>query len=171
MSDASNNPEIEATARALRELQPVSAAVNRDAIMYRAGQASAARRQWFWPAATATMMLVAICLGAVLAMHSPMAAQERIVYVYVPQSTEFPSPLAGAAYEQVNPAGSEAQARLASSEPATSPISYVLLREQVSRHGVDALPDAPSVMRIASPSGDEPQSWRKSTGEHLAPRF
>jgi hypothetical protein len=67
---------------ALRELAPRQPALDRDAILFRAGQ-RAARRSWLWPLATALAASVAAVLGVRLLMQPAPQVVERIVHVPV----------------------------------------------------------------------------------------
>ncbi len=169
MSESDKSPEVAALESALRALQPAPPAVNRDAILYRAGQASVIRRHWLWPAATAAMTLLAVGLAAVVVLRSPAMGPERIVYVHVPQPAEAGHALAHASQEFDNSRQVETSAAATGAVP--SPISYVLLRQQGARHGVDAIPEAPSVMPIAVPAGENPQSWWRMGDEPSTRRF
>src|SRR6266566_1720404 len=75
---------------ALAGLSPAATRINRDQLMYLAGAAAAAPApndpatracrppQMVWPSATAALFLVALGLGALVALRQPA---ERIVYV------------------------------------------------------------------------------------------
>jgi hypothetical protein len=124
MSGRSEEGDLTALERALRELLPKTAALHRDVLMYRAGRASA--RSWIWPAATFCSATAALVLGIVLWIRP----EPPVVYVAVPAapaeetSPSPPSPLA------------EQTERGAWSR-------YVHVQEQVSLYGLDGLP-APS---------------------------
>jgi len=168
MSESGANSELGALEAALRALQPAPADLNRDTLMFRAGQASMPRQRWTWPAATAALFVATIGLSAAHFWRATAEPQERIVYVTLP-------PTADAVHSpaQNNQSLPEVSLRdvVAASEPTVSPLSYVQLREQVARHGVDAMPEAPRVMSRTPSTGEQPQSWRKSGDEPFASRF
>jgi hypothetical protein len=80
--DEASGPEVTAVERALRELSPRPAVLDRDAILFRAGQ-SAAPRSRLWPLATALAVSVAVVLGVRLALLPGPRVVERIVRVPV----------------------------------------------------------------------------------------
>lgn len=110
-------PELAAVEAALAALAPRPAAVDRDRLMFQAGQAAAARAlgprhaAWRWPCATAASLVLALVLG-----------------------------LRG---QRPQPAGPDA-AGVATSAPAVhrpDPSAYLELRALLLAHGVDALPE------------------------------
>src|SRR5262249_30724133 len=70
-------PALNARAGALAGLKPRPAALDRDALMFRAGRASAPRG-WKWPLATAALSLVALGLGIALLVRPQPQVVERI---------------------------------------------------------------------------------------------
>jgi hypothetical protein len=89
------DPELNALAGALRSLTPRPAALDRDALLFRAGAAAAPRR-WLWPAATATSSTAALALALAVLCRPTPAPVEHVVYVYVerpaPQALPAPDP-------------------------------------------------------------------------------
>jgi len=57
---------------ALRGLAPVAPRLDRDALMFAAGRASASRRRWAWPALAGLFALISLGLGVRLATISPV---------------------------------------------------------------------------------------------------
>jgi hypothetical protein len=125
---------------ALRGLSPMGGRLDRDRLMYLAGQASAvgpetrqsatgvaSYTRFAWPLATAASLLMAMTLGVAL-IFSPRAG-ERIVYVDRPNAggsaamVSFPSAPADSSHA----AGSDQD-------------NYLQLRNLVLTRGVDALP-------------------------------
>ena len=104
----------------------VGISVNRDLLMFRAGRVSV--RQWSraWQAAAA--MLV-VALGASVAMQSLQRPSQRVVYVTIEK--ERPEPV-HVAY---------ADASFTTWQPRSGEPSYPMLRDEVLRRGLDALPD------------------------------
>src|SRR5437762_16267 len=83
MSEQNVDPEVNALADLLGQMKPRPATLDREALMFRAGQASAPRG-WKWPLATFASTLAAIGLSVALLVRPPITASERIVYVKVP---------------------------------------------------------------------------------------
>jgi hypothetical protein len=136
MSEQHFASELNAVADALAHLKPRPAALDRDTLMFRAGQASAPRR-WKWPLATAASTLVAIGLGVALLLRPQPPAVERIKYVEVkvpvPQTPE-PKPM---------PPTPDTNS-LVSQEPEALPLTnYQRLQYHLRRWGFDGLPPAP----------------------------
>src|SRR5712691_4085152 len=77
MSGTDHDPENRPLEEALKSLQPLAGAFDRDRLMYRAGQASAPRRGWTWPA-----------LAFALVLQPVPQPVERVVYVEVPVASE-----------------------------------------------------------------------------------
>lgn len=142
-------PELKPFEAALGSLVPASSRVDRDRLMYLAGAASttdaagAAMRQpdgrihfrgILWPCAAAAMLLVSLGLGALLKFRGPA---ERIVYIDRPATRQEPS-----AALTVAVSTGDAESRFAAAQSSAN-ASYLVLREQVLRLGVNAL-DAPS---------------------------
>jgi hypothetical protein len=67
---------------ALKALQP-ACSIQRDQLLYRAGQMSVSRGGWLWPAATAGMTAVAAVLGTVLVLRPEPIPTEHVVFVPV----------------------------------------------------------------------------------------
>lgn len=128
MSPERMNPELMAVEAALASLSPAPSGVDRDRLMFLAGTASAGRSRahWTWPAATAATTLLAVWLGAMLAVRP---------------AAPLGGPIAG---DQPGPAGetsSPVQRAMAVGDDA-EPIraDYLVLRRKVLSEGVDALP-------------------------------
>jgi hypothetical protein len=135
--------ELKPFEAALGSLIPAASRVDRDRLMYLAGAAGAtipspARiprlHRAFWPCATAAMALVSLGLGSLLAFRQP---QERIVYVSHPAANADQSISPSFPQQYVD---TEPRIALRSN---SSDSSYLVLREQVLRRGVDAL-DTPA---------------------------
>jgi hypothetical protein len=118
-------PDLEVTQleTALAALAPRPATLDRDRLMFLAGQRAAARRVWLLPCASAALASVATLL-AVLLLYRP---ETRIVQVPAPP----PEPSAPSSFSK--------------DTDATPPSSgeYILLRNRVLAAGVDALPALP----------------------------
>ncbi len=83
LNDPATPPELTALEAALGDLVLRPAGVDRDAVLFRAGQVAAPRR-WFWPCATLAASAAAVVLGVLLALRPAPEVRERIVYVPAP---------------------------------------------------------------------------------------
>ncbi len=127
--------EIELEA-ALGGLQPVTVAIERDRLMYRAGQSSARRRNLAWPILS---IALALMLGVSL-MHQPETKTktvkvEKLVYIPQPAPSTQPTTRMATHTGQPDPYQIQAQA------------NYVKLRDKVLTEGLDALP----IREVSSP--------------------
>ena len=118
--------ELEA---ALGGLRPVAVAIERDRLMYRAGQSSARRRNLAWPILS---IALALMLGVSL-LHQPesqVLTVEREKLVYVKESAPPTQSVLhmAAQISQPDPYQLKAQA------------NYVKLRDKVLTEGLDVLP-------------------------------
>jgi hypothetical protein len=139
MSEPPHEPELNAVERALAGLAPSAGALDRDALMFAAGQASA-RPGWGWPCATAGSALAAAVLGAVLLLRPAPDPVVRTITVTVPArdaGTTPPRP-------PEQPAAPDEGRPLA---PKASPLprgtDYLTVRRAVERWGDAGLPTAP----------------------------
>ncbi len=132
----------------LRQLAPAGR-VERDEIMYRAGQASvpvdaaASVFYWMWPAATVVMTLVALGLGMLLVLRDSMPGPPV-------GATQSPPDFQPPAEVHEDPHGSlepEPQVPLTQSPAEAYPhheaAEYRQLKAQALRWGADSLPSQP----------------------------
>jgi len=142
MSESTSDPKLAALEKSLAALVPVPGRIDRDQLLFRAGQASVRSRPWLWPAATALSIVVAASLGTVLALRPAPAPVERVVYVPVPQPAESsvgaPQGVASAANARLDSSTEDAENLWASSA------EYIKERNLAIRWGVEALP-GPSI--------------------------
>jgi hypothetical protein len=134
-------PNLSALESALAALKPAPAALDRDRLMYRAGQVSARRRNWLWPSAAAALLLVSLGLGAALLARPKPAETIRVVYVEknpAPESAPAPRPA---------PPPEKAVALELPSLPASA--AYLRTRGEVLRWGAEALPEPPPLTASA----------------------
>jgi hypothetical protein len=124
MSEDIREPEMTALETALAGLAPRPACIDRDRLMFLAGQRSAARRGWLWPCASAALASAATLLS-VLLLYRP---EPRIVRV--------PSPA-------VQPSQQAASVLAVNDERWNEQIKGLQLRNEVLSRGVDALPEPP----------------------------
>jgi len=140
---STSDPKLAALEKSLAAMVPVPGRIERDQLLFRAGQASVRTRVWLWPTSTALLTVVAAALAVTLALRPAPVPVERIVYVPVPQpSTAVPA------------AKPDEVASTSSPQPIFSftdsdnlwanSAEYLQQRNQAIRWGVDALPPAPS---------------------------
>src|SRR5437660_1699824 len=120
MSEEARPAELNALEAALAALAPATPAMDRDRLMFHAGQETKRRGRWAWPAVTAAALLLAAIEATFLVIRLP-----AVEIVSVPtQQTPTPS-------EAVQPP-------LASARPLLlADSSYWKLREQVLLQGDD----------------------------------
>lgn len=145
----------------LAGLRPSAAGLDRDRLMFQAGQTARSPRRLLWPAATCLAAAVAVCLGLVVLLRPEPAATVQVVYVdreirvQVPSQPESPAPLPPP--EREGPASPAAAANLA----------YWQLHELAVRHGIEALPE-PVAPVAAGPTFVSPATsvgeWRSRPG-------
>jgi hypothetical protein len=138
---------------ALGALVPASR-IDRDRLMYLAGAASAVAlernprigvHRMFWPLAAAAMFLVSLGLGALITFREPA---DRIVYVDRPSAASERSrePSLAALNKNIQPQFTAGA--------ASTDASYLVLRDQVLRLGINAL-NKPSGESSGSPHTDD----------------
>jgi hypothetical protein len=145
--------ELKTIETALRQLTPIAGQIDRDRLMYLAGQASVtgmsshersagfawqkAFADWkLWPIATAALMLISVTLsGLLLATRS----RSSVVYVKLPQASNEKLPYAAYVDEGV---GNLAAQHLHNAS------SYLQLRNFVLTHGNGALPPTPAANNL-----------------------
>jgi hypothetical protein len=155
MSSEVHNSDLEQVAGGLASLKPVASRINRDRLLFRAGQVTAERWQRLWIGLSATLALSTSGLAAVVVARPGPELVERIVYVNV-EPTLLPAESTGE-----RPVIDETVTRPAVADmPGPSVHTCFQLEQLVLRSGVDALP-------AVSASGDErpgrlhrPLDWR-----------
>ncbi len=163
MSDEpiANETDLNAwAATSLGALTPASARLDRDALMFRAGQWATGRRsrtgRFAWPAVAASLAMVALGEGALLAIQPGARVVERIVVVHVPAPVPPPVPMP------------EVAAPVASIPFQTYPLALNetpagRLAGQLLRYGLDGLPPSPT----ASGHGEVARSSPATSGRML----
>lgn len=136
MSEQAHSAELKAFEQALQSLAPQPTRVNRDRLMFRAGQRVGTGCAWRWPVAMGS--LAALALAAVLWFRPAPQPVVQVVYV----------PVAVAPVEVVPEESGPAPAPLPrfsdGARPRPPRDSYLQLREYVTRWGADALPHPPA---------------------------
>jgi hypothetical protein len=119
---------------ALKALTPAPAALDRDRLMFRAGQTSQAHRGLLWKCTAGMFASVSLVLVLILALRP--AAQERIVY----RDRPVPSPEHSPAPKNHEPPPSSDAVPTVAPDTAVPALAYYRLQQQVNRFGVEALP-------------------------------
>jgi hypothetical protein len=174
MSQESSDSELNDIESALLGLVPVPSRVDRDALMFQAGSASAlpaARGRWVWPSIAATLAVALVSESLVMAVRRGPRMIERIVVVREPALPTTTSPTSDAGVPRSTPPGSLSNRRdsdtpsLASSWPVTS--EYQRIQELVLRFGLDALPERASPLASRSDRTVDPVDRPVPSAGHL----
>jgi hypothetical protein len=128
--------ELASIERALQALEPAACRIDRDRVLYRAGQASVRRHATAWRAVAASLMIVCAAEGALLA-RKPSPPRTQMIQVAATKPT-----LAAKPVDPIEPERSgTAQAGLMTDTLALGPTDHQRLTQQLVRYGLDALPD------------------------------
>ncbi len=130
-----NQDDLKRVEALLTTLTPRASSVDRDRLLFRAGQASA-RRWWTWPLATFFSSATALTLAFALLMRPIPGQTVRTIRVEVP----VPVPTAERHVEE-RPA---AAAPSYTAEPISPTLSNWRLQQQALRFGAESLPDTSS---------------------------
>jgi hypothetical protein len=123
MSENNRDAEMSALEAALTSLAPRRAGIDRDRLMFQAGQRAARRRGWVMPS-IAAVLASAVTLAGALLLHHP---EPRIV--------RDSSPLhAPSAHSRAEPEADESRLQCAEG---------LRLRNEVLQGGLDAIPKPP----------------------------
>jgi hypothetical protein len=163
--------------QSLRQLTPRPSSLDRDRLMFLAGQqsvsatATAKRSHWLWPAATASMSTVAACFAIAFLWQLSREPEVRIVVREVPVEKPAPSQVAVSPIPQPKStaAPTTAPAPVSLALPATS---ILQLRNVALRFGVEAIPAEPrSNISSAQPLSpiDQWQQLRDGASESDSP--
>jgi hypothetical protein len=162
MSERKINPELESIEAALSSLTPTSSSLQRDRLMFLAGQASVqkasprrnARRigVWLWPCATCASLVTAMAFGTLWAHGEGPQVIERVVYVSNNSATSSQDSL-----ERTMVLPTLSPLRFPS-----SPLENRRLCQSILEHGADAIPK----MELMSGQA-EPKSPRWSGNRDL----
>jgi hypothetical protein len=135
------DPELTAVESALGSLAPARSRIDRDAVMYQAGRASARPAilgRVGWPAVAATLAALALGEAALLVRRPGVQVVERLVVV---PASAVPSTSTGRARDTAAPEWYGPLDRA----PGAAETDYERLCRQVVRYGLDALPGPPTV--------------------------
>jgi hypothetical protein len=157
----SPDPELNAIEAALGSLVPARSRIDRDLVMFRAGQASVRPSRTglgAWNAIAASLALVAFGEGVLLARRPPPQIVERVVVIREPTTVPAPLPVVPPPETRV----AEAQESLPIERSLSlGQTAYERLTSQVLRYGLDGLPVSPTVASSAS------EPWPATSGQML----
>lgn len=162
------DPEMNAIEAALRSLAPSPSRLDRDALMFRAGQAAPrpSHARWLWPMIAACLALIATGEAALLAVRPEPRVIERLVVIHEPAPAPIePAPSMAQDSEKLAPvvilrqSSGEERHTLNADLPWPLEPSYAQLRNRVLRFGIDALPEPPP-LAMKSPLEDPVPSRR-----------
>ena len=142
---------LNAIESALGSLVPAGGPIDRDAILFRAGQAAArpgAAGRRAWQGLAASLALVALGEAALLAHRPPPTVVERVVVVRVPTPTPSPTVVIPERAVVREPERRPDEGMLAMGQTA-----YSRLAGQVMRYGLDGLPASPAGVGMISRAG------------------
>ncbi|MCI0464802.1 MAG: hypothetical protein L0Z62_48375 [Gemmataceae bacterium] len=135
MSEQAYDAELRRLEAALATLTPRVDTLDRDRLMFQAGQASVPRRGWLWPCTSAALAAVSVALGGMLLRPGPRIV-EHVVYLPRPEAAPLPAPLVETARTDPDP-GATASAE---SEGWPTDNAYFRLQQHLFRWGLDGLP-------------------------------
>ncbi len=174
MPEQPSSAEIAALEGALAALAPAPVSLDRDRLMFRAGQAVVMRGRWIWPASTAALTVAASVLGLLLAFRPSLAPEQmarsngpekvkvvqRIVYVKVKEPMPAPAQPKTEPAEVISTESSQSE----DPGPVAFSLGYFQLQEQLMKRGLDGLQSLPPVpARAPAQSSDTPLDyWRAS---------
>jgi hypothetical protein len=133
MSEYPRDPTLAGLEAALAGLTPAPPAIDRDRLLFRAGQESAPRRGRLWPWATGVLAAVAAGLGALLVLRPEPRPVERIVYITVKEE-------APPVRHAVAPAAPQTPEETSADAAERARFSAFRLQREALRWGIDALP-------------------------------
>jgi hypothetical protein len=132
MSENRREPEMIALESALTALAPRSAGIDRDQLMFQAGQRTARRNRWLAPC-IAAVLASAATLSAVLLLHHPEPQIVRVPAATIAPPTNAPIDITSTNDRWLQCA------------------EGLRLRNEVLQRGLDALPKAPITEEQAKP--------------------
>ncbi len=155
--------ELEAIEQALGRLKPAAGRIDRDQIMFRAGRASAHKRQNLWPALAASLALVAVGEAIWLPRQAVPLVVERESSRPGTELTHAPRPSAAPIEPQgnVTPLPGEEVASMFFEELALGRTDQERLANQVLRYGLDGLSgNGPAPLPGPAPSASANEAIR-----------
>jgi hypothetical protein len=119
----------------LAALPPRPTTLDRDHLLFRAGQASMSR-SWMWPFAAVVMSVACGCLAIILVLRPLPEPVVRVVHVPIPA----PAPPLDRVTDSVATPGPATSSNYA--EGSSPTMSYWALQQQALRFGAEGLPEA-----------------------------
>ena len=153
MSEDLRDEGLADLAAALAGLAPRPPNLDRDRLLFRAGQESAARRGRLWPWAAGLLAAVAAGLGVLLVLRPDPQPLERVVYVPVKEEAPHVQPVDMRPAAPAVPADSDEGAADAAERARFG--AFQLLR-QALRWGLDGLPSVAPPRDATSPGKGPP---------------
>ncbi len=159
MPDRDMTPADKELVRSLGKLAPAKANLDRDGVMFRAGQMSTRRGMWAWRSAAAVLVVALGVSIGVNAMHTPTESPaDRVVYVQIPGAGQRSG---GSAVQPVVVLAPVDEAELARRSEALA--KYVELRTKVINGDLDAFPR----VEVAAGSAGEDRAFKASMREYF----
>jgi hypothetical protein len=157
----SPDPELNAIEAALGSLVPARSRIDRDLVMFRAGQASVRPSRTglgAWNAIAASLALIALGEGVLLAHRPPPQIVKEVMVIREPTTAPVRAP--------VVPPLEQSVVAVPESLPIERSLSlgqtaYERLTSQVLRYGLDGLPVSSTVAASAS------EPWPTTSGQML----
>jgi hypothetical protein len=145
MSPETHDPELTSLAASLAKLAPSAGRLDRDQLLFRAGQTSAGQRGWLWPGIAALLAVAAGVVGLSDLLRSAPQHVQCVIYHRVEPPA---SPAQHLADRQADPWYPAASTPDQTDDPPAEQ-NYLRLQRLVCAFGADALPNPPA----ASSSG------------------
>ena len=136
MSPETYDSELAVLAKTLAALAPAAGRLDRDQLLFRAGQVSLRRRAWLWPSVAAVLALLAGAVGLSEVLRPPPQQVQCVIYQRVEPSL---SPIEPLAAKLPAPQDTGTLVSQEAERPA-EPLSYLRMQRLVLAWGVDALP-------------------------------
>ncbi|HEV3259514.1 MAG TPA: hypothetical protein VG013_21795 [Gemmataceae bacterium] len=147
MPEEIHGQRLAAVEAALTALAPLPAHIDRDHLMYRAGQSAALGPGWMWRGVSAGLATLSVALGAALVMRPSQPPVERTVYV----QPHAPPPAAPPVSRPPAPQDTGTAAAAEEPDSLPAPTERLALQKQVLRWGLDGLPNPPSTAPAEQP--------------------
>jgi hypothetical protein len=143
MAQQDHDPDLNRLGRELRGLTPRPCPINRDAVMFRAGQASVPR-SWLWPVLTALSIGLAVTFAAALFIQPAQAPVPNYPTIVRPLPGAMPSQPSMLGSQDVSvPQSDDAVASEGDDRP-TPHGGYLGAENNILRWGLDGIPMPPT---------------------------
>jgi hypothetical protein len=169
MPDETPDPQLNAFARSLATVAPHPGRLDRDGLLFAAGQAAQARHGRVWRVGTLLFALTSAGLGGALTMRPASVVEvERVVYLQASPPSKGKTPPPAESPPAVSPGVADSVAEWAAG---------VRLRERVLEEGIAGLPTPTPLAYVPAPPLSErdipelaalrPAELRSVTGETI----